>query len=112
MKKRKVEKRIRKLDKSMELTAPLLSVLMDHIDMKRHRKILTREEMLSRGGIDVMLEEKNKEIEEIKKLAQQEGIDYQMAIFRYRYIKRQDECRASIKELEKMWEDGSFGVDS
>ena len=87
MKKRKVEKRLRKLEKSMELTAPLLSVLMDHIDMKRHRKILTREEMLSRGGIDVMLEEKNKEIEEIKKLAQQEGIDYQMAIFRYRYIK-------------------------
>ena len=43
MKKRKVEKRIRKLEKSMELTAPLLSVLMDHIDMKRHRKILTRE---------------------------------------------------------------------
>jgi hypothetical protein len=112
VKKRKLEKKIRKLEMSMELSVSLLSVLMDHIDMKRHRKILTREEMLSRGGIDVMLEEKNKEIEEIKKLAQQEEIDYRQAIFRYRYEKNQDECRANIKELEKMWEAGSFGVDS
>lgn len=103
MKKKEMEKRICQLERSMESATVLLSVLMDHIDMERHTKLLTREEVLERGGMDAILQEKAWEINEINKCMEQEKIDYRQAIFRHSYKKRQDECRKSITELENMW---------
>ena len=87
MKKKEMEKRIGQLERSMELAVSLLSVLMDHIDMNRHARILTREEMLERGGIDAILTEQGREVCEIKKLAEQEEINYRQAVFRFYYQK-------------------------
>lgn len=103
MKKKEMKKRICQLERSMELAVPLLSVLMDHIDMNRHAKILTREEILERGGVDTMLQEKAWEIDEINECMKQEKIDYRQAVFRHSYKKKQDECRKKMKELETTW---------
>lgn len=103
MKKNEMEKRICQLERSMNLAVSLLSVLMDHIDMNRHARILTREEILENGGVDTMLQEKAWEINEINECMEKEKIDYRQAVFRHSYKKRQNEYRKSIIELETMW---------
>lgn len=98
-----MENRISQLERSMGLAVSLLSVLMDHIDMNRHARILTREEILEHGGVNALLQEKAWEINEINECMEKEKIDYRQAIFRHNYKKRQNECRKNIIELETMW---------
>jgi len=108
MTKKKMAKKIRRLEESMESVVPVLSILMDHIDMDRHETVMTREELLKRGGIDGIMAEKAPMLERIRKIMDQENVNRKEAAFLYKYEKQQEKIRADIKELETMWTCQSF----